>query len=100
MTSFGRIDGRTRSGLLDLEVSAAYRRRGYGRYFMGEVLKWCRQHDTSLLEVQTPLTNQPALALYQSLGFEAIDQATIYRLPAHLLDRSLLAADGSSDPGG
>ena len=100
MTRFGRIDGRTRRGLLDLEVSAAHRRQGYGRYLMGEVLRWCRQRETSLLELQTPLTNQPALALYQSLGFEAIDQATIYRLPAHLLDRSLSAVDDSSDPGG
>ena len=35
-----------------------------------------------------PATNLPALGLYQSLGFQPIDQSTLYRLPAHLLDRS------------
>jgi ribosomal protein S18 acetylase RimI-like enzyme len=95
MTRFGRLDGRTRSGLVDFQVSAAHRRQGYGRYLFGEVLRWCRQREMSLVELQTPLTNQPALSFYQALGFQAIDQATIYRLPAHLLDRSFSAADGS-----
>jgi len=41
--------------------------------------------------VQTLATNQPALALYQTLGFVPIDQSTVYRLPAALLDRSASA---------
>jgi ribosomal protein S18 acetylase RimI-like enzyme len=100
MTRFGRTDGRTRIGLVDFEVSPTHRRRGYGRYLICEVLRWCRQRDTSLVELQTPLSNRAALAFYDSIGFQAIDQATIYRLPAHLLDRSLSAGQGTSHPVG
>jgi ribosomal protein S18 acetylase RimI-like enzyme len=88
MTWFGREDGRTRTGLIGVEVSGSHRRKGYGRYLIAEVLKWAREHATSVVEVQILSTNQPALALYQSLGFQPIDQSTVYRLPAHLLDRS------------
>ena len=40
------------------------------------------KHAWALVEVQTLATNQPALALYQTLGFVPIDQSTVYRLPA------------------
>ena len=88
MTWFGRHDGRTRIGLIGVEVSGSHRRKGYGRHLVCEVLKWAREHAVSLVQVQTASTNQPALALYQSLNFQPIEQTTIYRLPAHLLDRS------------
>jgi ribosomal protein S18 acetylase RimI-like enzyme len=88
MSWFGRDDGRTRLGLFGVEVSASQRRKGYGRHLVSEVLRWAREHGTSLMLIQTAVTNEPALALYQSIGFEPVDQSTIYRLPAHLLDRS------------
>jgi ribosomal protein S18 acetylase RimI-like enzyme len=88
MAWFGRGDGRTRTGLIGVEVSASHRRKGYGRYLVCEVIKWAREHASALVEVQTLATNQPALALYQSLGFLPIDQSTVYRLPGHLMDRS------------
>jgi ribosomal protein S18 acetylase RimI-like enzyme len=87
MNGFGRHDGRSRVGLIGLEVAAEHRRKGYGRFLVTEVLRSAGEHATSLIVVQTASTNQPALALYQSLGFEAIDQSTLYRLPARLLDR-------------
>jgi hypothetical protein len=55
---------------------------------VGEALRWAREHSVALVEVQTLSTNVPALSFYQSIGFEPIDQSTVYRLPAHLLDRS------------
>jgi GNAT superfamily N-acetyltransferase len=88
MTWFGRGDGRTRTGLSSVEVSPSQRRKGYGRYLVSEVIRWAREHAWALVEVQTLATNQPALALYQTLGFVPIDQSTVYRLPAQLLDRS------------
>ena len=91
MTWFGRGDGRTRIGLSGVEVSSSHRRKGYGRYLVSEVIRWAREHAWALVEVQTLATNQPALALYQSLGFVPIDQSTVYRLPAGLLDRSASA---------
>ena len=52
-----------------------------------ERLRLAREETTSLVEVQTMSTNAPALALYDSLGFRPIDESSMYRLPAHLLDR-------------
>ena len=88
MAWFGRGDGRTRTGLNDVEVSPSHRRKGYGRYLVFEVIRWARERAWALVEVQTLATNQPALDLYQTLGFVPIDQSTVYRLPAHSLDRS------------
>jgi ribosomal protein S18 acetylase RimI-like enzyme len=88
MSWFGRHDGRTRLGLIGVEVSAAQRRKGFGRYLICEVLRDARERGFGLVEVQTAATNESAIALYQSTGFEPIEQSTVYRLPAHLLDRS------------
>lgn len=88
MSWFGRGDGQTRIGMIGVEVSPQHRRRGYGRYLVSEVIRWAREHAVALVEVQTSSTNRPALSLYQSVGFQAIEQSTLYRLPAHLLDRS------------
>jgi ribosomal protein S18 acetylase RimI-like enzyme len=89
MSWFGRHDGRSRLGLFGVEVTASHRRKGYGRYLVTEVLKWARQRGVSLVEVQTAATNEPALAFYEALDFQPIDQSTVYRLPAHLQERSL-----------
>ena len=88
MSWFGRQDGQARLGLIAVEVSPAHRRQGFGRFLVSEVIRWARPLSIGLIEVQTPATNQPALALYQSLGFQVIDQSTVYRLPGHLIDRS------------
>jgi ribosomal protein S18 acetylase RimI-like enzyme len=82
MCWFGRKDGSVRVGLIDLEVAPQHRRKGYGRFLVGEILRRARESLASAVEVQTASTNQPALALYASLGFEPIDHATLYRLPA------------------
>jgi ribosomal protein S18 acetylase RimI-like enzyme len=88
MSWFGRHDGRARLGLFGVDVSSSQRRKGYGRYLVCEILKYAREHGVALVEVQTAATNQPALELYQSIGFQPVEQSTVYRLPAHLLDRS------------
>ena len=79
MSWFGRGDGQTRIGLIGVEVSPQHRRKGYGRYLVSEVIRWAREHAVALVEVQTSSTNRPALALYQSLGFQA-DRA-VHALP-------------------
>ena len=81
-------DGRSRTGLIDLEVDPAHRRKGYGRFLVAEILRHARTQLADLVCVQTAATNAPALALYESLGFARVDTATLYRLPAHLLDRA------------
>jgi ribosomal protein S18 acetylase RimI-like enzyme len=82
MSWFGRGDGRSRIGLISLEVSASHRRKGYGRFLVAEVLRRARENHVGCVSVQTAATNVPALGLYRSLGFQQVEQATCFRLPA------------------
>jgi ribosomal protein S18 acetylase RimI-like enzyme len=80
---FARSDGRTRIGLVNLEVAAEHRRKGHGRYLIAEIFRRARENLIDLVEVQTLSTNEPALSLYASLGFRPVDEATLFRLPAY-----------------
>jgi ribosomal protein S18 acetylase RimI-like enzyme len=88
MSWFCRRDGLARAGLINLEVATDHRRKGYGRFLVSEIFRRARENLVSLVEVQTSATNQAALSLYASLGFQPIDQATLYRLPAHCIERT------------
>ena len=81
MDWFDRDDGRSRVGLINLEVAPEHRRKGYGRFLVSEILRRARSDLVELVEVQTAADNLPALTLYTALGFIVIDQATLYRLP-------------------
>ncbi len=89
MDDFGRGDGRSRIGLIAMEVDPDHRRRGYGRHLVAEILRKARSEMVAAAAVQTREANAPALALYQSLGFEPVETAILYRLPAELTSRSL-----------
>jgi ribosomal protein S18 acetylase RimI-like enzyme len=84
MNWFGRADGRSRIGLIDLKVDPAHRRKGHGRYLVSEILRQARNEMVSRVDVQTGATNAPALALYESLQFEPVETSILYRLPGHL----------------
>jgi ribosomal protein S18 acetylase RimI-like enzyme len=88
MSWFGRIDSRARIGLINLQVPADQRRKGYGRFLVSEIFRRARESQINLVSVQTAATNAPALAFYASLGFQQVECATYFRLPA----RSLLGA--------
>jgi ribosomal protein S18 acetylase RimI-like enzyme len=77
---FGRRDGRARIGLINLEVVPEQRRKGYGRFLVREIFRRAREHLVASVTVGTSADNQPALALYASLGFEPVDHSTFYRL--------------------
>lgn len=81
MAAFGRLDGRVHLGLHAVEVGPDYRRKGYGRHLVGEILRGARARWAEVVEVQTRSTNAPALGLYQSLGFVRVETATLYRQP-------------------
>jgi ribosomal protein S18 acetylase RimI-like enzyme len=81
MNWFGRRDGRSRLGLIDMEVPPAHRRKGYGRHLVNEILKLARAQSVSLAAVQTGSTNTAAMGLYQSLDFLPVESATLYRRP-------------------
>ena len=85
---FGVGDGRSRTALIDLEVAPEFRRKGFGRHLVAEIIRRARSQSTEVLTVQTSTENAPALGLYASLGFEQVDSTTLYRLPAELAGRS------------
>ncbi len=82
MSWFGRIDSRSRIGLISLEVSPDYRRKGFGRFLVTEIFRHARESQIDVVAVQTAATNAPALAFYASLGFQQVEIATCFRLPA------------------
>lgn len=88
MTWFGRPDGRPRLGVFAVEVDPAHRRKGYARHLLAEILQFGRNHGFAVVEVQTLVDNEPALALYGWLDFEPVEQSTTFRLPAPFPDRS------------
>jgi ribosomal protein S18 acetylase RimI-like enzyme len=81
MSWFGRGDGRSRIGLIDLEVNPTCRRKGFGRFLIAEILRQARNDMVAIVDVQTGATNASALALYQSLHFDPVETAVLYRLP-------------------
>jgi GNAT superfamily N-acetyltransferase len=82
MNSFARESGKMRLGIVDVEVGAAHRRKGYARFMIGEISRRARDECYSVLEVQTGATNTAGVGLYRSMGFQAVDQATLYRRAA------------------
>ncbi|MHB1561041.1 MAG: GNAT family N-acetyltransferase [Isosphaeraceae bacterium] len=79
MRWFGRDTNRAHVGLVDLHVAAEHRRKGYGRFLVGEILRRARTNLVDCIDVQTSAENEPALALYASLGFSPVDQSILYR---------------------
>jgi ribosomal protein S18 acetylase RimI-like enzyme len=77
---FGRGDSRSRIGLVDVEVPEEHRRKGYGRFLISEIFRRARDNMVALAAVGASAANQPALALYASLGFQPVEEATLYRL--------------------
>jgi ribosomal protein S18 acetylase RimI-like enzyme len=81
MSWFGRGDGCSRIGLIDLEVDPRHRRKGYGRHLVTEILRQARTELVARVAVQTTATNAAALALYESLHFDPVETSILYRKP-------------------
>lgn len=88
MSWFGRVEGRNRLGIFDVFVPPEHRRRGLARFLLSEIFRAARERGHHVAEAQTLTTNEPALALYQSLGFEPVEHSTLFRLPAPFPERS------------
>jgi ribosomal protein S18 acetylase RimI-like enzyme len=65
--------------MYDLHVASARRRRGVATYLLSEAFARLSSRGIVLVEAQTMQTNAPALALYQKLGFEKVDEGVVYR---------------------
>ena len=77
-----------------LMVAREARRRGIGRALMEAAVDWARAHGVRKLELHVFPHNEPALALYEALGYrrEGLRRAH-YRRGSELLDVVLMAKD-------
>ncbi|XP_016993854.2 uncharacterized protein Naa30B [Drosophila takahashii] len=63
------IEGAQIGYIAMLAVDVEYRKRGIGRALSEMAIEAMAMRDAAMISLETELTNKPALALYQSLGF-------------------------------
>ncbi len=56
-------------GITAVTVASEHRRRGYGTRLMSELAAWAVERDATAIYLQVAADNDPALGLYQRLGF-------------------------------
>ena len=56
--------------LLRLAIKEPFRRHGYGRQFMTALIKWLRDEGVNQMWLEVRISNEPAISLYESLGFK------------------------------
>jgi len=61
-------------GLFDIVTDADFRRRGLGRQLVLNILDWAQSHGAQTAYLQVMLNNEPALRLYDGLGFKEVYQ--------------------------
>jgi ribosomal protein S18 acetylase RimI-like enzyme len=71
--------GMPTAGIFDLTVARERRRQGLATYLLSEAFERLRTRGIRLVEAQTMQHNQPALALYEKLGFKKVDEGAVYR---------------------
>jgi len=77
---------------LGLMVAAGWRRRGIGRALLQQAVDWARESGIRKLELHVFPHNEPAIALYESFGFEREGyRRAHYRRGAMYVDAVLMA---------
>lgn len=66
------------AGLIDLVVPEGYRRRGYAKYLISQVLRYLQEQFYGIAEFQVPESNVPARRLVESLGFVQVDEGRVF----------------------
>ena len=68
-TAIDQASGDRYAHIFLLYVAVAHRRRGIGTELMRQAEAWARARGDRQIGLQVFVTNQPALALYESLGY-------------------------------
>ena len=71
--------GVSTAGMFDLSVAGERRRQGLATFLLGETFERLRSRGVVHVEAQTMQHNQPAIALYEKLGFTKVDEGVVYR---------------------
>lgn len=58
--------------ITNVAVRETYRKRGIGRSMLEELMKQAREEGVDRFTLEVRVSNQPAIELYQSLGFESV----------------------------
>jgi RimJ/RimL family protein N-acetyltransferase len=75
-------------------IARGHRRRGFGKALMGAAEAWAREAGVRKLELHVFPHNQPAIALYESLGYRREGlRRDHYERNGELLDAILMAKD-------
>jgi ribosomal protein S18 acetylase RimI-like enzyme len=59
-------------GLFDIVTDAYFRRQGFGKQLVLNILAWGKRNGAHMAYLQVMLNNEPALCLYSGLGFKEI----------------------------
>jgi ribosomal protein S18 acetylase RimI-like enzyme len=66
-------------GILNLLTREDVRRQGLAKFLMVNLIRYLQEQYFGLVEVQAMERNQPAVKLFQSLGFEQVDFGRVYK---------------------
>lgn len=66
------------SDMMNLAVSPEYRRRGIGQALVNALVEHLQQNKVIALLLEVRVSNAPAIALYESLGFEQVGRRPKY----------------------
>lgn len=78
--------------ILTVAVLPAYRRQGIAREFMRQIEQWSIERQASAVMLEVEISNESAIALYQSLGYMKISVRMDYYGPgkdAHVMRKEL-----------
>lgn len=67
------------AGIVALDVDESVRRQGIATYLVCDIMRQLACQGIGLVQVQTMQGNQPALKLYEKLGFRLVNQGAVYR---------------------
>jgi len=73
--------------LEDLYIDPAHRGKGFGLSFLQELAKICVEREYERLQWWVLDWNQPSIEFYKSLGAEAMDEWTVYRMSGDALKK-------------
>ncbi|MEI8149777.1 MAG: GNAT family N-acetyltransferase [Actinomycetes bacterium] len=76
--------------LEDLYIDPAYRGKGLGLALLKELAKICLERDYERLQWWVLDWNEPSIEFYKSLGAEAMDEWTVYRVSGDALQKLAL----------
>ncbi|MBI3965086.1 MAG: GNAT family N-acetyltransferase [Chloroflexi bacterium] len=63
-----------RGNVYNLSVAGRFRRRGLARQLMAAAIEWFRRERVQIVQLNVADANQPALGLYEDLGFKIVNR--------------------------